>query len=352
MIQDNYMPPNSPNFQQGSSVHKPKPTIGKKVGLTILGLLLVGFVFLSLTGGYGWIIVAEVVGIPFRKLTEMKYHSPKVEEHAIVNHIMGNPQSHPKGPYIVFTEEFVTPYYEDYGGAKTGLFNVESKETTILAPENTLPKNSTMFSADGKYLVYAVARKDGEHIFTNENGTWRNLKGFDLYLRDLVGNKSVLISSEKYPLWIEESPAIDYHFGWLTNDKIFYSCRGDKDPYGPDYCFMDIKTSGFELKEADPRTFDLPNEVVNAPMEKLQPQDMQNYERTSLSPSGKSQIVFMCKFRIYDGCGVRTISVRHNEEDTFLYNVDETPYIVRWGYDDRLYGLLYIDGKTHVYRLF
>ena len=91
---------------------------------------------------------------------------------------------------------------------------------------------------------------------------------------------------------------------------------------------------------------------MNAPKAEVQREDIGNYEKTALSPSGKYKIIFECKFRIYDGCGVRTMHIRHNGQDKFLYNIDETPYVLRWGHDDKLYGLLYIDGKTHIYNLF
>ena len=345
------MPPQNLNNVTPEPIKPHKTSTIKKL-LYIVGVaVVISTVFIIATGGYGLIIAVEAVRTPFRGLAEAKYHSPTVEEYAIVNYEMANLQFSSKGPFAVFTERINTPYREnDYGGSRAGLFNLESKETLILASENGIPKNTSMFSQNGKYLIYAVARKDGEDIFRNENGNWRNLRGFDLYVQDLVANKSILVSSEKYPLWIINSALGEYNFGWLGDDTIFYVCvETKKDPFSG-YCLKNIKENSFKVIPANIYNPQVPKEITAATKSELQRDHIENYFTSS--PSGKATVFSECKFGIYDGCGVPVVSIRENGKDRFLYNKNETPYVLRWGYDDHLYGFLYSGNQTRVYKLY
>ena len=345
------MPPPILNNIPPEPLESNKTNVWKKVLYIIIGVFVLLIAFTFMTGGYGLIIITETVRAPFRGLVEARYHSPKIEEYAAVDHEMDGPQFSSKGPFVVFTEKFQTPYKEnDYGGYRTGLFNFESKETVILASENGIPNNTSMFSPNEKYLIYAVARKDGEDIFKNENGNWRNLRGFDLYVRDLVGNKSNLVYSEKYPLWIGNSALGEYGFGWLDNDNIFYMCADDKKQPFPGYCLKNIKDNSFKMIPANIYNPTVPKEIVDAPKSKPQPDHIENYLNSS--PPGKATLIPECKFGIYDGCGVSVVMVRENGEEKFLFNKKETPYLLRWGYDDHLYGFLYSGNQTRVYKLY
>ncbi len=342
------MPPQNSNpiFQEPL---KPKTNIWRRL-IVIVGVAVALIIALTiLTGGYGLIMIMGAVRAPFKVLVEAKYHSPIVEEYAVINYKIGSPYFASKSPFVVFTEETRTPYREnDYGGSRTGLLNLESKEALILA-ENGIPKNTSMFSPNEKYLVYAVARKDGEDVYKNEYGNWRSLRSFDLYMRDLASDESILISNEKYPLWITNSALGENSFGWLNEDTVFYTCADDKKQPFASYCFRNLKENSFKFIPASIYNPTIPKEIVDAPKAISQPEQIQNYPNSS--PSGKASVISACKFHIYDGCGVSVVLVRENGEDKFLYNSKETPYILRWGNDDHLYGFLYSDNQTKIYRL-
>jgi hypothetical protein len=306
--------------------------------------------FSILTGGYGLIMIVGAVRAPFKGLVEARYHSPMVKEYAVINHYVGSPYFATKSPFVVFLEGIKTQYNEnDYGGSRTGLINLESKQALILA-ENGIPKNTSMFSPSEKYLIYTVARKDGEDVYENENGNWRSLRSFDLYMRDLASGVTILVSNEKHPLRIIESALKENNFGWINEDTIFYTCaRDNKQPFAS-YCFRNIKENSFKLVPGNIYNPTIPKEIVDAPKAIHQSDQIQNYSNSS--PSGKATVISACKFYIYDGCGVSVVLVRENGEDKFIYNSRETPYLLKWGYDDRLYGFLYSGNQTKIYRLY
>ncbi len=334
------MPPQAPFVPP----EPPKKRILARVLILTVSIILILVALAFLTGGYGGIIVIESIKIPFRKIAEEKYQSPIVEEYARVGYRMVDPQFSTKSPFVVFREPVDYLFYADYDSSRTGLFNLETKEAVILAPNNGIPKNSSMFSPDGKRLLYAVAREADTEMFTNENGTWRTIYGFDLYVKDLYTGNVEPISKEDNSLWISKPSTEPYAFGWIDNDRIFYTCTPNKQKNGfVNHCSLDLKTKAFN-----------DNSAVNTesiPKDAIQEDHIERYE-SGYNKSRTIRVSGVCEFGKYDGCAVPSVHLVIDGESKFLFNSSETPYILRWSYDDKLYGLLLGSESTSLYKLY
>lgn len=357
---------------ESTAPHAPKKSIAKKVFFVIVSLFLLSVLF----SGYGLIMFTELAGYPFRKLTEVKYRSPDIAVEVVVPHHMTNPVFSSHHPLVVFTKSFTTTHTEDYGGASTILFNLETEEATVLAPRNGIPGNTSMFSPHGNYLIYVVSRKDSEEVSANENGSWRYLRKFDVYVKNLDNDTDTLISTELYPLQVTDSQVKAPRFGWIDSNRMFYTCVDSTQMIPDSYCVKNIVTGNFSVAPREtieveysvvagnpPTITATPHpevsDVIKSASHKDDPNVIAEYAYngeiyTKVFDDSLRDVTFIsqCKFNIFDGCGVPIISVLTDDGESFLYNKKDTPYQLHWGYKDTLYGLLYSENATRVYRLY
>lgn len=318
-----------------------------KKSLAVVGITIaVAIALLFLSGGYGLVTLVEFARYPFLKITETHYHSPKIPEYAVTDFRLNNIQPISNSPFVIFQDYTSYSSGNEFLGYKTGLYNLETKDTVILA-HNSMPANSTMLSPDGKNIIYVVYRGTKEDKFINNLG-WK-LHTFDVYIRELSTGRSFVVSNQNYPFWYRGS--IEPNFGWVNNDRIYYGCSKTMNGGYVDYCFTNIRSGEFKFLPRDIYTLNLPQEVSLALDREKQLNNSTDGRVLSQNPSKTEKIVMSCEFKVYDGCGIRTANIEQNGEDKFLYNIGETPYQLIWPYDNQLFGLLYFNNQTHIFKL-
>ncbi|MEN9622022.1 MAG: hypothetical protein RLZZ67_456 [Candidatus Parcubacteria bacterium] len=237
----------------------------------------------------------------------------------------------PNSPQAVFTYEIKKNYKDSEYGLGTGLVDLENEKVTVLSEKNSMPNNSSMFSPDGKNLLYAVARDVDTEMFTNENGIWRTVYGFDLYVKDLSTGNSVRISKEDNPMWVPKQSSGVFFFGWRDTDEVFYTCTTNKQKNGSieDYCFTNIVTNQTERKGRElPQIYIDKTNTVS-----LNHGGGYNFDKTK-------QIYTKCVLSGYDGCSIMITRLKNQNEDLFLANRSSAVTgNFLWSYNDHIYVL-------------
>lgn len=278
----------------------------KVITAFIIILVCVGMYFL---GGY-----LIVNGLLARVLTTFRPtpHYPVVLAEYKIRALVPSETS----PWAIFPFEISKEYKDADLGYGTGLMNTETHEVTVLAPDNWLPRHTSLFSPDGKRVLYVVVSK--KKIYANENGTWRTVEAFDLYSRDLgAGISKKIMPNLTVSNW--DTPL----FGWINNNEVFYSCASGE-------CIYNLTSQ--QIKE---RATSIDKYLSS-----------RTKYQAHISLDGSMEYKKKCVLAGWDGCSYSTLNLKKGNTSEFLGNSNDFGGDLNWTHGNHLYFVPMVWGTT------
>jgi hypothetical protein len=283
----------------------------------LIVILVIGYMFI------GYLFVNPILGVMMRKIKPTPEYPILLSEYKLNGF-----NTSPNSPWAVFAFEVEKSPERTHPSVinGTGLINLETKKSTILAPKNWIPSpNTSTFSPNGKNIVYVV--KTDEKRFTNEYGNWIGEETFDMYYRDLDNEKSVKIASQI------KSGDDGLHFGWMDDKNVYYGCTTMGGGYSVSaFCVIDIATLTMKVVQDDSYGAKSPTSYTDAYPAKSK----LNYNGESFD--GSLTIKNKCSLHMWDGCAYPTIVLVDGSKEKFIGNRETFDEYI-WAYGNRLYKI-------------
>ena len=303
---------------------------------------LISILLIAITSAY--LIFGQSLLVPIvRPILQAKYKTPTYKKILLDYKVQGIEFSI-NSPFAMFTYDNGSTVRDAFLG--TGLFNLESEKTTILAPHNSQPSNTSIFSPDGKRVLHTVVNEQKTKYFTNENGTWRTDMSSDLFVYDTESDTETKLSTETFPVNNSPDAYGPVYFGWINDNDVFYYCSNGNDRFA--YCFLNTLTKKIERKnylQGDEQSLLSTIHVNRSGQADLTHSDE---ERSSFD---KTATIFNdCKLGGYDGCAFMTIWVKHGPKNIFLVNRDDLDGKFYWSFGNHIYVLPYFTGNKQLFQ--
>ena len=214
---------------------------------------------------------------------------------------------------------------------------LETKKVVILAPKNPQPENSSIFSPDGKNVLFAVADEQKIECNTNRDGTWCSVKSYDLYLYNMESGTKTQLNSDTFPINLSGDAYNPSLFGWVDENNVYYSCSDNSGGYA--YCFLNINNEKFQQK-----SYMVGNEqsvLSNIYRDRGKKAELTHGPEDSSSFDKTASIFGECTLFGYDGCEMVTIWVKDGSKKIFLANKADLGMFPNfyWAFNNHIYSI-------------